>query len=120
LDNKVEVDGVQYTVCAVPPYIYPYLDLYTKLVRKIEETITLTDAEEIAKQLEVAVTRLLEATVDPKPQKGHEGALLVAVTRYNNEFNTEYLQPFRARGGPKSSINKEGRRSQPISPSTPK
>ncbi|MEM2982821.1 MAG: hypothetical protein QXH17_06610 [Candidatus Bathyarchaeia archaeon] len=81
--RKVTIHGVEYTLNVIPPYLLPFLNLYSELATKSAQSIE--EAEKISEDMKRASQKILEACVSPKPKPEHETELF----RYLSNLTTQ-------------------------------
>ncbi|MEM3489277.1 MAG: hypothetical protein QXO75_06455 [Nitrososphaerota archaeon] len=81
--RKVTIHGVEYTLNVIPPYLLPFLNLYSELATKSAQSIE--EAEKISEDMKRASQKILEVCVSPKPKPEHETELF----RYLSNLTTQ-------------------------------
>lgn len=71
------IDGTEYTINPIPPYLTPSMMLYSRLAKK--EAQTVEEAEKTEAEMKAIVDKVLNASVWPAPAKGHASELFKAV-----------------------------------------
>jgi hypothetical protein len=84
--KKVTIEGVEYSLTVIPPYLLPFLNLYGELATKSAKTIE--EAEQVSREMRRASEKILEACVSPKPKPEHETELF----RYISNLTSRTIQ----------------------------
>ncbi|MGQ9543682.1 MAG: hypothetical protein ACUVTM_06340 [Candidatus Bathyarchaeia archaeon] len=84
--RKITLDGAEYTVKIIPPYLLPFLNLYSELATKPASTID--EAEKISNDMRMASQKILSVCVTPEPKPEHETELF----RYLSNLTGQAVQ----------------------------
>lgn len=97
---KKKIGNAEYNIIPIPPHLSPYLSRYGEISQKKPEN--LRETEELSKESEKIVEKLLSETVKPKPQLEHELAVFNAVINLTNQ-TIQDAQFFRTKQGPSAT-----------------
>lgn len=104
--KKVTIDGVEYALTVIPPYLLPFLNLYSELAAKTAQTIE--EAEKISEDMRRASQKILEACVSPKPKPEHETELFRYISNLTSQRILE-VDSFFQRGKTSVDLKSGGR-----------
>ncbi|MBS7627033.1 hypothetical protein KEJ51_08405 [Candidatus Bathyarchaeota archaeon] len=104
--KKVTMDGVEYTLTVIPPYLLPFLNLYSELASKPAQSIE--EAEKISEDMRRASQKILEACISPKPKPEHETKLFRYISNLTTQAVLE-VDSFFQRGKAQADLKGGGR-----------
>jgi len=97
---KKKIDNVEYEIIPIPPHLSPYNSRISELLQK--KAASFQDAEEISKEINQHMEKLLSETVTPKPRKEHQTEIYNAIIDLTNAV-LEKAQFFRKNQRPSPS-----------------
>lgn len=95
MSRTITVDGREYRVKRVDPFLQPYLAYFSKLVS--ETPNSLEEAEKASEELRRVVDRVLEVCVEPMPPEEERFDVFTALLEVIAEVGekTGYIKKFR-------------------------
>lgn len=108
---KLKVDGIEYTISPLPPYLAPYINSYINLSTKIPKDIA--EANSFSEQLKQILKKIFEESATPIPSKEHELKVFTEINRLTREASTHSFPD-------EKPNSKKSRRTRGPTPPTPK